>query len=985
MTVTTTTGSSGPFVGNGATTAFPFGFSARSTAEVQVLVNGIVAAGGFTVTLNADALGKLTGGGTVTFTTAPATGATVLPQSIPTFVQDVAFQNNGAFLPSVVEGALDQAARRDIYLNDRINSIPAIIVGDAVIASQTAASHAQDAATSALTSAGTVGLATAAIASLAAATAAGGSPARLLLGLEGAGVAIDATSDTTAHAAYVLDPAHTANNFDGSVRSLFPSTAWPNAKLVVKASGATEYSDHNLALYSSDLNNGSGFGKTGLTVASASVAPSTLAATKLTTTGTTAYINQSITGLVSEAHSVTLEAEQDTAGTAAAFLYVRFDTGYAYFNLATGAVGTVTAGLTAASSVVTTSTGKRWQFHVSKTSGDFVGYIGLADADNNPAVTSGKTAFIDKVRIVQGSAVLNYVATTSAKLADVPYDWSTGSRTIAMDPTDNAAITSAMFTYGAENGIYLDLVRTTGVDVPLTLYNAGGTQFVQIKAASSFDATHDLYQVQHVGAAGASRTQSAFGALHNERVEIELRYKTGDLATSFSGEPTVRESEIALAALDKVTLAESGSGSTRWYLRRLVVVPRSLVDGEIGQFRRQGNTVVVATMPIVRYLENFAGDGGDNNRRPCIGLLGQSGDVAHLICTSDERHTGVGTASGETPCRVRQRYFEFDRSTGILSSDGPSSVLNQPTGWSTHDGHSYGATFWRTTSGARKGRLWVVYGQLDNPTFAPDYRNLYIRYSDSNGRPGTWSAASKIADAGANGFIMTGANGNVVVYPDNHPTYPGRVVIPIYFGVNDSVTGSCCIYASQASDMTLAASWTKGAAVTGVQSGRIASEDTLALLNDDRLLMTIRMLNAVQADVQNERGFAFSSDGGASFAWAGEIPGYTGAAAEASTVQFDTDMSFGKFGSVGLVRARTDGNPVRDGALFSRFETDTMTSLDETYLLRPGRSSGYQDMVPLFGGRYLAHVVETPENTLRPDSFSTYLTIVRTPARAVRQ
>ena len=81
---------SGPFIGNGAQTAFPFSFTAITAAEVEVELDGVVQPAGFTVTL-ADV------GGTVTFATAPATGVRITLRSSPDYLQDSAFENEGAY------------------------------------------------------------------------------------------------------------------------------------------------------------------------------------------------------------------------------------------------------------------------------------------------------------------------------------------------------------------------------------------------------------------------------------------------------------------------------------------------------------------------------------------------------------------------------------------------------------------------------------------------------------------------------------------------------------------------------------------------------------------------------------------------------------------------------------------------------------------------------------------------------------------------
>ena len=81
---------SGPFIGNGAQTAFPFSFTAITPAEVAVELDGVAQPAGFTVTL-ADV------GGTVTFASPPAAGALVMLRSSPDYLQDSVFENEGAY------------------------------------------------------------------------------------------------------------------------------------------------------------------------------------------------------------------------------------------------------------------------------------------------------------------------------------------------------------------------------------------------------------------------------------------------------------------------------------------------------------------------------------------------------------------------------------------------------------------------------------------------------------------------------------------------------------------------------------------------------------------------------------------------------------------------------------------------------------------------------------------------------------------------
>src|ERR1700761_1259530 len=80
----------GPFIGNGTQTAFAFTFTAISPAEVGVELDGEKQSGGFTVTL-AD------NGGTVTFAAPPAVGVQIALLSSPDYLQDSAFENEGAY------------------------------------------------------------------------------------------------------------------------------------------------------------------------------------------------------------------------------------------------------------------------------------------------------------------------------------------------------------------------------------------------------------------------------------------------------------------------------------------------------------------------------------------------------------------------------------------------------------------------------------------------------------------------------------------------------------------------------------------------------------------------------------------------------------------------------------------------------------------------------------------------------------------------
>lgn len=121
MAVSTDNAFSGPFLTNGATTQFPFGFTAPGAAEVAVVTydaagrRAHVPAAEYAVTLNGGD-GGFEAGGHVQFATPPATGLRLFVLLAPAFTQDIAFENGSAWLAEPVNEAYDRAALRDQVL-----------------------------------------------------------------------------------------------------------------------------------------------------------------------------------------------------------------------------------------------------------------------------------------------------------------------------------------------------------------------------------------------------------------------------------------------------------------------------------------------------------------------------------------------------------------------------------------------------------------------------------------------------------------------------------------------------------------------------------------------------------------------------------------------------------------------------------------------------------------------------------------------------
>lgn len=114
MAITTTTRRAGPFIGNGATTVFPFNFKVFTTADLFVLrvdsggnLSALELGTDFSATLNADQ--DTAPGGTVTLTAGPlaATYSMIITSAVAE-LQQVILTNLGGFFPDVLNDVFDR-------------------------------------------------------------------------------------------------------------------------------------------------------------------------------------------------------------------------------------------------------------------------------------------------------------------------------------------------------------------------------------------------------------------------------------------------------------------------------------------------------------------------------------------------------------------------------------------------------------------------------------------------------------------------------------------------------------------------------------------------------------------------------------------------------------------------------------------------------------------------------------------------------------
>ena len=125
MTISTELRKSGPFTGNGVTTAFPFSFKVFAASDVAVTradtlgaETALVLNSDFTVTLNPDQ--DAAPGGTVTLAAPLATGTRLAVTSVVPNLQPTDITNNGGFYPRVIEDALDRHVAQIQQIDEKV-------------------------------------------------------------------------------------------------------------------------------------------------------------------------------------------------------------------------------------------------------------------------------------------------------------------------------------------------------------------------------------------------------------------------------------------------------------------------------------------------------------------------------------------------------------------------------------------------------------------------------------------------------------------------------------------------------------------------------------------------------------------------------------------------------------------------------------------------------------------------------------------------
>lgn len=111
MSVISATTQTGPYVGNGVTTTFPFDFTVTAATELYVQADGVtVSTSAYTVTINAN------GSGSVVMGAAPANGVSIMIYQSPDWLQDSQFETQGAYSLASVNAINRRQTIRANYL-----------------------------------------------------------------------------------------------------------------------------------------------------------------------------------------------------------------------------------------------------------------------------------------------------------------------------------------------------------------------------------------------------------------------------------------------------------------------------------------------------------------------------------------------------------------------------------------------------------------------------------------------------------------------------------------------------------------------------------------------------------------------------------------------------------------------------------------------------------------------------------------------------
>jgi hypothetical protein len=329
-----------------------------------------------------------------------------------------------------------------------------------------------------------------------------------------------------------------------------------------------EESRQNLLLRSDDF--GTTWSATRATVsADATIAPDgTLTADKLrdTTDNNTHFVAQTFTGTAaSYTYTVYAKAGERT------FIALRLfngtsEVGLAYYNLSTGATGTVSSGTAAITNV-----GNGWYrcslVATLAASASCTADIQLASADNTNSYTGDAYAgaFIWGAQVELGAFATSYIPTVASAVTR---------------SADVASMTGTNFSswYNASEGtLYADGTTIGGGTNAVMLVGDGTTAnriFANI-AGSGVSASPG-----QITAYGSVQTAFSSVTFASEN-KMALAYKVNSIAVSVNGATSLTDNTALVALADRMLIRNNASASSSGTLRKLAYYPLRITDAQL--------------------------------------------------------------------------------------------------------------------------------------------------------------------------------------------------------------------------------------------------------------------------------------------------------------------------------------------------------------------------------------------------------------------
>jgi hypothetical protein len=537
---------------------------------------------------------------------------------------------------------------------------------------------------------------------------------------------------------------------------------------------------------------------------------------------------------------------------------------------------------------------------------------------------------------------IGFKITTNADAIDValalnaPVSYMSSPRPVYAAATARSAdpfiVPTSLMTAGTAYTVYADFDRITGAGFPdetcLRIGNTAMTEEMYLGVTSA-----DGTAAMRVAKTGTS-SYPIWTLSSGERLEITAKVEANAHVMSINGEPPAWNTTKGMPTMNQVRMAFSSPV----FLRRLLVVNRAVDRDDVRTWRYSGavrnNTLA---SQVVAYDSDAAVANATMNREPAMCVLSDDGATADVAVFWMQKHDTGHT--GESPARLMQRNYRFDKTAGTVTALTTAAVIQQQAGWVLGEGHVQSPVAFTIPTGANAGRIVLLFTALELPDFTPDQRSIYVMTNDAGGDPTQWSTSTEIVSTASGAYAILDSSGSSVILPPSHATAPNRLLTNYYV-----TAGMMPLYSDN-----FGATWTSG---TLLATARVPNESNMALLPDGSIVATHRISNGTLT----ERTWSKSTDGGVTFVDQGLLPAYDYAECSAGLAQLDPTGVTGAYGKTAI--SHPINIPSRLGMQIDIATDAAMTFAELVTPWAVNRYFGYSAIRSLFGGSHIALAVE---------------------------